>query len=237
MIDILLWDVDGTLLDFEASENVSFEKSLALQNESATSEQIAEYKKINREYWRALERGDVTKEELYPGRFADWSRLVGKTQLDPVKMNADYQKALGDNPVLRDDTMSVLDYFKQKGYRQYVLTNGSAVAQEGKLLKTGIDQIMDDIFISEKLGAPKPQMKYYDMVESSIPGYEKSRAVMIGDSISSDIQGGNNAGVRCIWFNPEGKVSNRGLKIDASVKTLTEIVDVIEGWNQTEGPV
>jgi len=231
MIDIILWDIDGTLLDFEAAEDVSIRKCLALQGQSATDTQLNRYKEINDQYWKALEKGEVTKDELYPGRFRDWFIEMGFENMDSHRMNADYQRALGENPVLREDTISVLKYFKNKGFRQYVLTNGSIVAQEGKLASSGIGDLMDGIFISEKMGVPKPQKKYYDMCAQDIEGYDNSRAVMIGDSISSDIAGGNNAGIACIWFNPKGEINNSGLRIDATVKTLSEIINVIETWN------
>lgn len=224
---IILWDLDGTLLDFEAAEKICLPLCLSYQGASFNEQAVEEYKIINRGYWKALEKGEITKEELFPGRFRDWFAKMGHPELDPVKMNADYQIALGENPVLMKDSIEVLTILKDEGCRQYIVTNGSNVAQDGKLSRTEIGKIVDGVFISELIGAPKPQKEYFDYCASNISGYKPENAVIIGDSLSSDITGGNVAGIKTIWFNPDGRPNKHGLNITAEVSELMQIPKVL----------
>lgn len=226
MIDTILWDADGTLLDFEAAEKKSILQCLEKQGLTATDEQVDRYKSINIRYWKEFEKGNITKEELYPGRFVEWFDEMG-VEGDPIKMNDDYQIALGDNPVPMPDALAVLKLLKEE-YRQYIVTNGSTIAQTGKLDKTGIVRIMNGVFISEEIGEPKPSIKYFEECKKRIPDYDSRKTVIIGDSLSSDMKGGNNAGIKCIWFNPNNEKAPDDIKIDAIVRTLSEIPQVLK---------
>ncbi len=223
----ILWDVDNTLIDFEASEDISLRECMELQDITATPEQIEAYKKINTRWWQQLELGQVEKADLYPGRFAEWFQTMGMTGKDPVKMNLDYQEALGRNPVLFEDSVPVLKQLSAL-CRQYAVTNGSVVAQENKLRISGLGKLFDDVFISEQIGIPKPDKAYFDACAARIPDYDPARTVIIGDSLTSDITGGNNAGIACIWFNPKGQEKPTNLRIDAEVRSLSEIPEVLK---------
>lgn len=220
--DVILWDIDGTLVDFEGSEELCLQKSLARQGAQATPEEIALYKRINRSFWQRYEKGEVTKEALYPGRFSQWFEEIGQPELDPVQMNQDYQVNLGHYPVLYPDAILVLEQLKGR-VRQYVVTNGSIVAQKGKMRKSGIEKWMDGVFISEELGVPKPDKRFFDLCAEKIPEYDSQKTVIIGDSLSSDMLGGNNAGIACVWFNPKGDCAPEHIRIDAQIKSLGEI--------------
>jgi 2-haloacid dehalogenase len=221
--DTIFWDVDGTLLVFAASEEISLQRCLARQGAAATPGQIALYRTINHDYWSRLERGEVTREQLYPGRFSDWFAQIGLRGVDPVRMNEDYQVSLGECPVLQPGALEVLRILADGGCRQYVVTNGSTVAQEGKLARSGIGAQMDGVFISEQLGVPKPERRFFELCAARIPDYRRERTVIIGDSLSSDMAGGNRAGIACVWFNPRGELLRGDVRIDAAVKTLYEI--------------
>ena len=226
-IDTILWDIDGTLLDFDTSESISIRQCIEKQGYTPTQEQINVYKKINASYWEKLEKCEVTKDELYPARFKDWFAQMGFDKADPVKMNEDYQIALGENPIPREDTLLVMKSLKEAGYKQYAVTNGSNAAQSGKLSTTGVEQLFDAVFISEIIGIPKPQKEYFDYVQR-MTGYDKKKTVIIGDSLSSDIKGGVNAGIKTIWFNPDMKKNNSGLCIDAEVRTLSDVLEMFK---------
>ena len=225
--EIILWDIDGTLVDFEASEELCLQKSLEQQGKQATEELLALYKRINRSFWQRFEKGEVSKEELYPGRFRAWFEEIGFSGLDPVKMNANYQVNLGMYPVVYPDAIPVLSAFKGR-VRQYVVTNGSVVAQNGKLKQSGIDRWMDGVFISEELGVPKPDKRFFDLCAAGIPDYDPQKTVIIGDSLSSDMLGGHNAGVKCVWFNSKGDRAPEHIRIDAQVRSLSDIPACLE---------
>lgn len=117
---------------------------------------------------------------------------------------------------------------KLKGrVRQYAVTNGVSKTQRNKLRLSGLDKIFDDIFVSEEMGCPKPQIEYFEACFHKIPDFEKEKAVIIGDSLSSDMQGGNNAGIACCWYNPYGKENTAGLKIDYEITNLWEVEELL----------
>lgn len=225
--DTIFWDVDGTLLDFEGSEDIGLKKCFLERGIDINEKQLELYKKINKDYWKRFDEGRVSKEVLYPGRFKDFFDAIGAKGIDPVKMNEDYQAALGAYPVCWEDTISVLEDFKGS-VRQYATTNGSIVAQENKLRVSGIGKLLDGVFISEKIGTQKPNKEYFDYIDKAIGGINPKSTVIIGDSLSSDIRGGNNIGIASIWFNPKKEPYLEGSIYDATVTKLSEIRAILE---------
>ena len=112
-------------------------------------------------------------------------------------------------------------------YRLYIVSNGTAKVQEGRIGSSGIAKYMDGIFISQILGANKPDKQFFDTCFAEIPDFSLSETVIIGDSLSSDIKGGINAGITTVWFNPKGLSNDGGIKPDFTVKTLSEIPAVL----------
>ena len=108
-----------------------------------------------------------------------------------------------------------------------MVTNGSAVAQRGKLRRSGLGELMDGVFISEEMGTEKPSVKFFDLCGETIPEYDPEKTIIIGDSLSSDMAGGNNAGMICCWFNPTGEKAPDGMRIDYEIKTLQELEKIL----------
>ena len=117
--------------------------------------------------------------------------------------------------------------FKERGIKQYAVTNGTLVAQQRKLKLSGLDLLLDGVFISDVIGIEKPNIGFFDAVWAEIGSYEKDEVVIVGDSLTSDIQGGNNAGILCCWYNPKGYENAEGLRIEYEVKDLREIRKLI----------
>lgn len=225
-ITTVLWDVDGTLLDFRASEEECIRKCLAGYGADITGEQMEWYSQCNTSYWKRLEKGEITREQVYLGRFEDFFRYIGREDIPTETFNDEYQDALGESVVMHDDAMEMCEYLKT-GHRQYVVTNGSAVAQRGKLRRSGLGELMDGVFISEEMGTEKPSVKFFDLCGETIPGYDPEKTIIIGDSLSSDMAGGNNAGMICCWFNPTGEKAPDGMRIDYEIKTLKELEKIL----------
>lgn len=227
MFKVILWDVDGTLLNFKAAEKNALK---TLFNEfsigECTDEMIERYSKINEKYWKALERGELSKPEVLRGRFIEWfeSEGIGFDRID--EFNAGYQIRLGDTICFCDNAYELVSELRGK-ILQFAVTNGTVVAQERKLRLSGLDKLFDRIFISDKIGIDKPNVEFFDAVFKEIPDVKRDEIIIVGDSLTSDIRGGNNVGIRCAWYNPDGKKNDTELKIDYELKNLNEIKNII----------
>lgn len=228
--EYLLWDVDGTLLDFEYSMRVSLYKSLKKIGVLATDELIDRYSQINDGWWKRLERGEVTKAQLLPGRFTDLFEEYGIECTDLSAYLADFQENLGCEYQLMENALEVCRKLKDRGYHQFVVTNGVTKTQENKLKLSGLADTMEELFISEKLGAPKPHKEFFDACFERIaqiyPDFDKSKAIIIGDSLSSDIQGGVNAGIDTCFFSPDNG-DTKEMMVTYKISTLEEIFEVV----------
>ena len=224
----ILWDVDGTLLDFLAAEKAAI-KALFKKCGfgECTDEMISEYSKINVKYWQALERGEMTKPQILVGRFREWFELRGIPVIKAESFNQDYQLALGDTVVFCDNSLEVVKDLKAKGFIQAGITNGTKRAQTKKLNLSGLGDIFDYVFISEDVGVEKPNREFFDRVISDMDILNLKEALVIGDSLTSDIKGANNAGIDCCWYNPKGKTSDNSLKIDYEIKNIGDILDIL----------
>lgn len=224
--EIILWDIDQTLLDFNKSQKDALYHSFEKFGKKADDAIEALYRDINDSYWKRYELGQITKNELLTGRFDTLFSQIGVTDLSSGEFHAVYQEALGNVFYFRDNADRLCRSLKGR-VRQYAVTNGVSATQRNKLKLSGLDQIFDDIFISEELGCPKPQLLYFEKCFQQIKDFQKEKAIIIGDSLSSDMQGGNNAGIACCWYNPDRKENNSALRIDFEIRNLWEVEDIL----------
>ena len=200
--NIILWDVDQTLLDFDKSQEYALDYSFKQFGKKVDDMIRAQYREINTAYWIRYELGEITKDELVTGRFDTLFSQLGITDIASKDFNVVYQKALGSVFYFRDDAYQLCSRLKGK-VRQYVVTNGVSSTQRNKLRLSGLDQIFEDIFVSEEIGYPKPKLLFFEKCFEKIEDLQKDKVLIVGDSLSSDMQGGNNAGIACCWYNPE----------------------------------
>ena len=142
------------------------------------------------------------------------------------KINEDYQVFLGEFCFFKEDSLKVVTELSGN-FRQYIVTNGRVAAQVGRLKLSGFDELMDGIFISEKMGQQKPNAGFFDACFEKLPECSRDETIIIGDSLTSDIQGGNNAGIMTCWYNPDGKPCNKDVKIDYEIRSLHEVYGVL----------
>ncbi len=227
MIKVILWDVDGTLLDFLKAEHEAIKKCFEIyQLGECTDEMIQRYSVINRRYWERLERKEITKPEVLIGRFQEFFASEGIMTDCAEDFNKEYQVRLGDTICFCDDSYELMKELKSQ-VKQYAVTNGTKVAQDRKLSRSGLDQLFDGIFISEEVGMEKPDVRFFDYVLSQIGEYKKDEILIVGDSLTSDIQGGNNAGIVCCWYNPRNVVNTKDLVIDYEIDDLQKIRGIV----------
>lgn len=227
MITTLLWDVDNTLLDFSAAERAAV-KSLFQEYGLGTcsEEMLRRYAAINMAYWERLERGELTKPEVLVGRFREFFETEGIDAAIAPEFNEKYQLRLGDTIVYRDDSLQIVKSLRGR-VRQYVVSNGTVTAQTKKLRLSGLGALMDGIFLSEELGAEKPNAEFFDRVFSVLDDVDRSRVMIVGDSLTSDILGGSNAGIVTCWYNPGGKPAAGGVHPDHEISNLHEVFSLI----------
>ena len=227
MIKAILWDIDGTILDFIRAEHAAIKKCFEVfQLGDCTDEMIARYSKINKGYWEKLERKEITKPELLVGRFKDF--FAGENIITDCakEFNKEYQVRLGDTICFCDNSYELLKSLKGR-VKQYAVTNGTKIAQDKKLSKSGLIEVFDDIFISEEVGYEKPDVRFFEHVWAKIGAYRPDEVMIVGDSLTSDMQGGNNAGIVCCWYNPKKVPNTKNLKIDYEIENLNEIKALI----------
>ena len=223
MFKVILWDVDGTLLNFDKAEKYALRQCFAkFDLKECTDAMISRYAEINKRYWKRLEAGEITKEQVLLERFSEFFQKE-HIRSDKIKeFNDEYQVRLGDKIFFNDDSKSLLERLKGKA-KQYAVTNGTYVAQKRKLENSGLDVLFDGIFISDQIGYEKPDIRFFDHIWKQTGVYEKDDVLIVGDSLTSDMQGGNNAGIRCCWYNPEDKENNTNVKIDYLIHDLNEV--------------
>ena len=227
MIKVILWDVDGTLLDFKKAEYAAIKKCFEIfKLGECTDEMIERYSIINRKYWEKLERGEITKQEVLINRFIDFFEAENIKSDCAKEFNEQYQKWLGETVCFCDNSYELMENLKGR-VKQYAVTNGTKAAQDRKLSKSGLIDIFDGVFISEVVGCEKPGIKFFEYVWEQIGDYDKKEILIVGDSLTSDIQGGNNAGIMCCWYNPKNIKNETNLRIDYEIDDLQKILEII----------
>ena len=221
MIRNVLFDLDDTLFDFHKAEKIALTKTLVHFGIDPTEETLALYSAINAAHWKRLELGEISREEVKVGRYRELFKTIG-VECDPVKATAYYESMLAIGHYFMPGAPELLEVLYGK-YRLYIVSNGTAKVQEGRIGSSGIAKYMDGIFISQILGANKPDKQFFDICFAEIPDFSLSETVIIGDSLSSDIKGGINAGITTVWFNPKGIENDNDIKPDYTIKELSEV--------------
>ncbi len=207
MIKVILWDIDGTLLNFEKAESVAIKKCFRLFHlGECTDEMVKRYAKINKYYWEQLELGVMSKQEILVERFRHFFLQEGILCNDIEAFNQEYQLRLSDTICFNDNGLELVTRLKGK-VKQYAVTNGTLVAQTRKLELSGLKNILDGVFISDVIGVEKPNIEFFQYVWKHIGNYKKEEVLIVGDSLTSDMQGGNNAGILCCWYHKKNENS------------------------------
>ena len=197
----LLFDLDHTLLDFDAAEDVALTQLLKEEGVEDIQAYKDYYVPMNKSLWKDLEEKKITKQELVNTRFSKMFSHFG-IEKDGVYLAERYQFYLAQQGQVFSGAMELLDSLIDRGYELYAATNGITTIQTGRMAQSGLAPYFNQVFISEQLQTQKPDALFYEKKGQQIAGFSKEKALMIGDSLTADIQGGNNAGIDTIWYNP-----------------------------------
>lgn len=198
--DTVLFDADNTLFDFDKAEARALALTLSHYGFPETESVRARYLAINRGLWAAFDRGEIPREALVVERFAALQREVGGSH-DPGELNAYYISRLGEGADLLPGAASLVRALAPR-CTLAIVTNGVARAQRGRFARSPLKDLIPWLFISEELGAQKPERAFFDAVLRAMDISDPSRTVVVGDSLSADIQGAINADLDSVWYNP-----------------------------------
>ncbi len=221
---IILFDIDDTLLDFSKSEEIAISNLMKYYNIIPTKENCELYHRINIKYWKMFENKQITRNALLVERFKDFFKEFN-IEDDFEKTNNLYFDILSQLAYVIEGAEDLLEKLS-KNYDLYGVTNGTTRVQKGRLAKTNIHKFLKQIYLSEEIGFQKPDIKYFDFVFEDIKIINKEEVLIIGDSVTSDIQGGINAGIDTVWYNPKENVSD--IKCTYIVKNYQEIMIILE---------
>lgn len=217
----LLFDADGTLLDFPLAERTALREALAAQNLAADETVIATYSAINDAIWKQIETGTFDRANLNAARFSQLAWQFG-FDCDVDRLGRDYFAAMAQQGQLIDGALDLCLALRER-YSLFIITNGTASVQHGRLDGTPLLACMDGLFISQELGAEKPSPAFFSAVAAAIPGFDRARALVIGDSLTSDIAGGIAAGMDTCWYNPSGRQAANGCAPTYTVSGYAEL--------------
>lgn len=221
----LLFDADNTLWDFDLSEKFALFRVLAEENIEYAPEMLETWHAVNKLCWHQLEQGLLSAEDL---RWVRWERFFEQLQKagNYKQLGARYSMHLGTTDFMIPGAKLLLD--KISVQRSLIMvTNGLQEVQRKRLQNTNIEHYFDAIVISDEIGVSKPQAAFFDHVFSLIANPVKSKILMIGDSLGSDILGGNNYGLDTCWYNPKKKEANSGVVPKYEIKELEDLWAIV----------
>jgi 2-haloacid dehalogenase len=221
----ILLDLDHTLLDSDTSEAIAFAQTLSAVDVVDPDSLVPVYQRINLELWAAVERGEITPQHVRVRRF---ERLVAEAGIDadPLHMADMFVAALGNNGDLYQDAREVLEYLSKRASLAMV-TNGLSEVQRARIKRLDMGRYFDAIVISAEVGTAKPGTDIFDITFDQLGNPPKSSAVMVGDNLSSDIQGGTNFGIATCWYNPHSKAATATDQVTSEITSLKELQSLV----------
>ena len=226
MIRDLFLDLDDTLLDFGEAERHGILRTLRELGIAPTEETLALYSRINQQQWERFERGEIPREQVLIERFSLLFQALGCAH-DPEDAENRYRRYLGIGHWFVPGAEALLCRLAPR-YRLYLASNGVADTQYSRLESAGISHYFQEIFISEDTGFHKPEKGYFAYCFARIPDFDPAMAMIVGDSLTSDILGGKNAGLRTCWFNRTGRPPRPDIVPDFEIHRLEELPDILE---------
>lgn len=226
MIKTVFLDIDDTLLDFHKAEALAIRTALSRFGIEPSEDNVRRYSQLNRRCWEQFEKGEMSREDVLTTRFEMLFDEMG------VDFSADeaqriYENELGSYHFYIDGAEEMLEEI-YRDYDLYITTNGIKIVQSRRIADSGIDKYFKDIFISEEIGFNKPQREYFEFIFNKIGDFDKDSSIVVGDSLSSDILGGINAGIRTCWYNPKGLPTKNGITPDYIISDIKELPKLLK---------
>lgn len=225
MIEFLFLDLDDTILDFHKAERLAIGKTIRQFGVEPTEEVLTRYHVINRWHWEQLEKGLMTREEVLEGRFGMLFAELG-VEADQALCARTYEKNLSVGHYFLPGAEEAVDRLSKK-YRLFLASNGTASVQKGRMTSANLYRFFEKVFVSQEIGHNKPSKAYFDGCFAQIPDFDPGKAMIVGDSLSSDILGGKNAGIATCWVNPNHAAAEE-IQPDYEIEALHQLEKLLE---------
>lgn len=234
----LLFDADDTLLDFKASERDALSYIFEQLDIPLTDEIRSYYLLINHGLWKAFERGEISRNDVLHTRFVTVFDSLQKQGIAPLELTFAgkpidsselepiYQAKLAMGHNLIPGAKELIETLR-KTHRVYIVSNGVATTQQNRLNSSGLYPLFEDVFISEMTGYQKPQIEFFHYCIDRIPDFSPETTLIIGDSLTSDIKGGNNIGIDTCWYNPRHEEKNVKVSVTYEIHTLEDLYKIV----------
>lgn len=225
----ILMDNDGTLMDFLKAQataiEIAWSQCKSIGDTKFTPDMLEIYDRVNDSWWKKLERAECTKDELLTGRYRDFLAEAG-VKGDENEIAKLYEMNLSQQKFLLPNAVETMKKLSEK-YRVFIVTNGVAFVQHGRLDDCEFTPYYEKMYVSEETGFAKPDKRYFDFVLNDIGDSDLSAYLVVGDSLTSDIKGANNAGIDCVWVNPSEKEVPSGVNVNYQVKSVAELGEIL----------
>ena len=225
--EVIIFDADETLFDFKKSEREAFKNTMLEFNiEYDENYHLKVYSDVNTAIWKEFEEGLITQKKLKIERF---KRLSDKLNIkfDEALFAKSYMKHLSHASFLYDDSIELLESL-HKNHRLIIITNGLKDVQDGRIRKSIVAKYFEDIVVSEEVNVSKPDPKIFELSLNNINYMDKSKVLMVGDSLTSDIKGGINFDIDTCWFNPNKIINKTEIKPTYEISSLMDLKDIVE---------
>ena len=226
MIEFLFLDLDDTILDFHKAERAAISKTFREFGIEPTDEVLQRYSLINKACWHKLELGEWVREQVLVKRFELLFQEYG-IHCDGTQVARAYEKNLSVGHWFLPGAEEAVATLSKK-YRLFLASNGTASVQKGRMTSANLYRFFEKVFVSQDIGHNKPSKAYFDGCFSQIPDFDPAQAIILGDSLTSDILGGIHAGVRTCWFNPKRHPRRADIIPDFEIRSLDAFVPLIK---------
>ena len=226
MFEFLFLDLDDTILDFHKAERLAIAKTIRDFGVEPTEAVLGRYHVINKWHWEQLELGKMTRAEVLENRFGMLFEELG-VRADKVLCARTYEMNLSQGHWFLPGAEEAVDRLSKK-YRLFLASNGTASVQKGRMTSANLYRFFEKVFVSQEIGHNKPAPAYFEAAFAQIPGFDKSKCLMVGDSLTSDIRGGINAGIKTCWINPGHGPGREDIRPDYEIEYLHQLESLLD---------
>ena len=225
MFEILFLDLDDTILDFHKAERIAISKTIREFGLEPSPEVLSRYHLINKWHWEQLELGKLTRAEVLENRFGVLFEEFG-IQADKTACARAYEHNLSQGHWFMPGAEEAVEALSKK-YRLFLASNGTASVQKGRMTSANLYRFFEKVFVSQEIGHNKPSPAYFEAAFAQIPDFDKSKCLMVGDSLTSDIRGGINAGIKTCWVNPDHLPGREDIRPDYEIEYLHQLEELL----------